>query len=92
MGSVAKQAGGQRPISVVTDEMKEDVRSIYRRNPHLTQRQVVQHLTTPASLTSTHKAIKAIHFHGYKPQSVQMLSEEDFPKRVAFCEASYFFH
>lgn len=83
-GDVANKRKTGRPKSVVTEDMTLNVLLSIQENPITSTRQLGSNLGL--SHTSVHKALKAEKFHPYKVQLIHELNEDDFDRRIQFCE------
>ena len=73
-----------RRRSGTSEEMATFVVANYTVNPHLSTRQVATDIGS--SQSSVLRCLKQEKFHPYKIVRTQVLSEDDFDRRVEFCE------
>ncbi|XP_025264625.1 uncharacterized protein LOC112637997 [Camponotus floridanus] len=84
IGHVKNRSKSGRSVSATNAEKSLDVLQSYIENPHISIRKSAQH--HDISRMSVHKILKKNEFHPYKIHPVQELSEDDFDRRVEFCE------
>jgi hypothetical protein len=80
--SIRKGIAGA-PRRARQDDLEEEVLRALEEDPNASIRSVA--LACDASKSTTHRIIKA-NLHPYHYQRVQHLREEDFPRRVNFCQ------
>lgn len=69
---------------VATPEIEAAVIEMVTNNPHTSQREIAR--TVDISKYSVFNILKANTFHPYHVMLVQHLTEEDYPRRVRFCQ------
>lgn len=83
-GTVNNRPRTGRPRTVTTDAKSLDVLQTFVEDPHSSIRKaIVQH---DISFSSVQKILKTNKFHPYKLHLVQELSEDDFDRRVEYCD------
>ena len=83
-GSVHDAQRCGRPVSVTINENKESVSEHFQNNPSSSASRAS--LVLDVSRTSLRRMIKELGLHLYRPRLVQELNEDDFDRRVEFCE------
>lgn len=83
-GSVKNCTITGRPVSVTTPEKSLDVALSFVENPHLSIRRAAQQ--QDIAQKSVQNILKQIKFHPYKIYLVQELNDDDFDRRIEFCE------
>lgn len=73
-----------KPNHILTTEMQIDILLEATENPQIGQRKLSRQLDI--SKTSVQKCLRANKYHAYHFQKVQRLRDEDFPRRVEFCQ------
>ncbi|KMQ82140.1 transposable element tc3 transposase, partial [Lasius niger] len=73
-----------RPKNASNDEKALDVLLTVYDNPHTSVSRTAQE--NDISTTSVHRILKKHHYHPYKIHLVQELSEDDYDRRVEFCD------
>jgi len=64
-------------------ERRNIIREIVNNNPQISTRKIDQETRIPKS--SVERILQAEKFHPYKPIIVQKLNENDYPRRLEFC-------
>lgn len=83
-GSVHDQVKSGRPRSILTTKTIQRVKKIVEESSNLSVRQGARELDMTVS--SYYKAIKEAGFHSFKPSTVIELSDDDFDRRIEFCQ------
>jgi len=83
-GSVADQKRCGRPRSVITEQSTEEVALFFMETPTSTIRPSASVLQM--SRSSLHRTLRALNLHPYRPTLLQALNEDDFDRRLQFCE------
>ena len=71
-------------VDAMGDEFKELVAAEIEADPSTSVRAVASTLNT--SKSSVHRALRSEAFKPYKPTSVQQLTDDDFDRRIEFCD------
>ncbi|KAL1516206.1 hypothetical protein ABEB36_000125 [Hypothenemus hampei] len=82
LGHVRDQSKSGRPA--ISEEKKLDVLLTVEENPFLSSRQIA--MQQEISQSSVLKSLKQNKWHPYKVHLVQELNEDDFDRRIEFCE------
>ncbi len=72
------------PESVIDQITKDKVSSILKRDPHVSIRHMSSELNI--STTSIYRVYKLLGFKPYIPKLIHELNEDDFDRRIEFCE------
>lgn len=83
-GNVRNQPKSGRPKSAANEENSLNVLLSFIENPHNSIRRVAQE--NDISRSSVNKILKTAKFHPFKVHLVHKLNEDDFDRRVEFCE------
>lgn len=83
-GSVKDRPRTGRPITATTEEKSLDVVLSFTEDPHCTIRKAAQE--HGISSKSVHRILKKNKFHPFHVRLVHELNEDDFDRRVEFCE------
>lgn len=83
-GTVKDRPRTGRPKTATTDEASLNILLSIQEDPHCTLRKLAQHNET--SMKSVHRVLKTNKFHPFKVTLVHELNEDDFDRRVEFCE------
>lgn len=83
-GSVKNRPKSGRPKSVTDDEHSLDTLLSFVENPHTSLRKVAQEHNV--HFTSVRNVLKNNNFKPYKIHLLQELNEDDFDRRMEFCE------
>ncbi len=83
-GSVLNIDPPGRPESVIDQITKDKVSSILKRDPHVSIRHMSSELNI--STTSIYRVYKLLGFKPYIPKLIHELNEDDFDRRIEFCE------
>ncbi|XP_054263254.1 uncharacterized protein LOC128986764 [Macrosteles quadrilineatus] len=83
-GDVASKPRSGRPKSVLTEETRLNILLSVEENHHTSTRRIGNDFGI--SHMSVHKALKAEKFHPFKVQLIHELNEDDFDRRIEFCE------
>jgi transposase len=83
-GSVHDRERSGRSRSVVTPEVVQNVKKKVEENSNLSIRKGA--IEMGMNISSYYRAVKETGFHSFKPSQVIALSEDDFDKRIQFCE------
>lgn len=83
-GSVADLPRSGRPVTAVTTEATKRVSDLYEDRPSTSSRRASNELGV--SRTSVRRIIKSLNLRVYVPRLVQSLHEDDFDRRLEFCE------
>ncbi|CAF4656865.1 unnamed protein product [Rotaria sp. Silwood2] len=73
-----------RPVSVTTQATKDEISSILENEPRTSTRQMSTDLNI--SRTSVRRIYKSMGFKPYIPRLVHELNEDDFDRRIEYCE------
>lgn len=84
-GSVKDLPRSGRPKSVSGDDKAIEVLQAFVEDPHNSTRKAAQQLDD-ISKSSIHRILKSNKYHPYKVRLVHELSEDDFDRRVEYCE------
>lgn len=83
-GTVNDKPRSGRPKTAFTDENLETVAFHFTEHPRTSQRHSARQLQMKRS--SLQRLMKAVQFKPYRPRVLQQLSEDDFDRRLEFCE------
>ncbi len=83
-GSVLNIDSPGRPVSVTNQTTKDEVSSILEEKPVTSTRQMSS--TLNISRSSVRRIYKSMGFKPYIPRLVQELNEDDFDRRIGYCE------
>jgi len=83
-GSVLNIDPPGRPISVTDQSTKDQVSSILKKEPEMSSRRMSSELNI--SRSSVLRMYKSMGFKPYVPRLVHELNEDDFDRRVEYCE------
>ena len=83
-GSVLNIDPPGRPISVTDQTTKDEVSSILDQEPRTSTRRMSAHLDI--SRSSVRRVSKSLCYKPYIPRLVHELNEDDFDRRVEYCE------
>jgi hypothetical protein len=83
-GSVHDRDKSGRPRSVVTEDTIEKVKEFLENTPQTSSRKGAIELGI--SHTSFHRAIKESDYRPYRPTTTIELSDDDFDRRIEYCE------
>ena len=83
-GSVADLPRSGRPSSSSTPEMLEEARALVEENPKTSVSAGAMALGLPR--TSYHRILQKLDLHPYRPQRVPELLDDDFDRRLEFCD------
>ena len=83
-GSVLNIDPPGRPVSVTDQITKDEVASILEKDPQTSTRQMSSGLNI--SRTSVQRIYKAMGYKAYVPRLVHELNEDDFDRRVEYCD------
>lgn len=83
-GSVKDRVRSGRPLSTTSPEKTEEVLLTYQENPRTSTRKAAQ--ATDTDKRSVARILKKHNYYPFKCHSVQELNEDDYPKRVDYCE------
>ena len=83
-GSVLNIDPSGRPISVTDETTKDEVLSALEEEPQTSTRQMSLELNI--SRSSIHRIYKSLGYKAYIPRLVHELNEDDFDRRVEYCE------
>lgn len=83
-GSIKDESRSGRPAAATNDNKSLEVLQTVVENVHSSVRRVAQE--TNISKSSVHKILKTYKYHPYKLRLVQELLEDDFQKRIEFCD------
>lgn len=84
MGTNKNRLKSGRPKSQTSEEKQFEVAASFVENPRLSIRKAAQQLEM--STFSIHKNLKLLKFHPYKIHLHQELNEDDYDRRLEFCE------
>jgi Helix-turn-helix domain (DUF4817) len=83
-GSVVNIQPPGRPITVTDEVTKDEVASILEKHPETSIRSMSSKLTI--SRSSIHRVYEGLGFKPYIPKLIHELNEDDFDRRIEFCE------
>lgn len=83
-GSVADRVRSGRPREAHSVENLQTVAEFYVENPRVSQRRAALELDIRRS--SLQRLMKTLKFKAYRPRLLHALNEDDFDRRVQFCE------
>lgn len=84
-GSVHDLERSGPPPSVVTEEKAEEVRNLLAATPYTSIRRGAAQIGI--SKSSYNRILNKLDFHKYRPYKCVELSDDDYDRRVEFCEA-----
>ncbi|XP_018358516.1 PREDICTED: uncharacterized protein LOC108758200 [Trachymyrmex cornetzi] len=83
-GSIKDESRSGRPKSATNDDKAIDVLQTVSDNPSTSVSRAAQE--NGISATSVRRILRRHHYHPYKMHLVQQLSEDDYDRRVEFCD------
>lgn len=83
-GSVLDAPKPGRPLSKSVQFLDEQIKETFKEKPNTSLRRISNECDT--SYETVRKAVKKLHFRPYIPRLVQSLTEDDFDRRMEFCE------
>lgn len=83
-GSIKNRPKSGRPASATSEQKALDVLQSFIEDPHNILRKAS--VQNDIDHKSVHKILKQNHFHPYEVRLVQVLNDDDFDRRVEFCE------
>lgn len=84
-GSVADLPRPGRPSTSATPAHLEQAREMLEENPNTSVTTGAAAMDMPRA--SYHRLLKKLDLHPYRPQRVPQLSEDDFDRRIEFCDS-----